>query len=179
MSQWGPRKPKVTTVMRVPAHHEVFVSKASGELALFWRRADDDALGVLGSLRSLGRPVTAEHAERAVALLREIGEPGALRLAATLDRACTEREMVVTWHHDPLPPGMVRKDKPKRCVYYTEPLTKRRCQAVGLYSVAGACGTFCELHGRRTAVRLERRPNLRAKKEYARKKNKGTPTTTS
>lgn len=145
--------------MPLPDTFEVAVSKDSVNLALFWRRRDDDALGILASRAALKLPITAAHARAAVALLREIGEPGALRLAKRLEAVLVERPMVVTWRHDELPSIIHPREGDKPCSYVIEPHTGLKCRNRGAFAVDGARGSFCELHARRTAVRVTQRPN--------------------
>lgn len=167
--------------VRLPDTYELEVSVATRNLCLFWRRRDDDALGIFGSRAEVGRPVTVAHAWAAVALLREIGEAGALRLAKRLEVQLFEEPMNVTWHHDELPPGVRQREVAKpRCSYFIEPLTKLKCSYRGDYSVEGARGSFCELHARRTAVRVAQRPNPGVvRRRERKKKNAGTPTSST
>lgn len=145
----------------LPSTAEVFVSKDSANLALFWRRRDDDALGILASRYALGYPVTVAHAQAAASLCREIGEAGALRLATRLERSCVATPMRVTWRHDDMPERVKRRAsaKERQCTYKVEPHSKLKCKNPGPYLVEGTRGSFCELHARRTALRVERRKN--------------------
>jgi hypothetical protein len=163
----------------LPDTFEVAVSKDSVNLALFWRRRDDDALGVLASRAQLKRPITVAHARAAAALLREIGEPGALRLAKRLEAVLVEQPMVVTWRHDELPSIIRPREGAKPCNYTIEPHTGLKCKNPGAFAVDGARGSFCELHARRTAVRVTQRPNPHVVRRRERKKNAGTPTSTT
>lgn len=145
--------------MKLPPTFEVTVTKGMANLALFWRRRNDDALGVLASRHALKYPVTVEHAQAAAVLLREIGEAGAVRLAARLERLCVATPMRVTWRHDE-PPARMRSrasTKERQCTYKVDPHSKQKCKNAGLYLVDGTRGSFCELHARRTALRVERR----------------------
>jgi hypothetical protein len=174
------REPPAEKV-RLPDSFELEVTVDVKNLCLFWRRRDDDALGIFGSRAEVGRPVTVAHAWAAVALLKEIGEAGALRLAKRIEVQCFEEPMNVTWHHDELPAGVRQRDVAKpRCSYFIEPLTKLKCSYRGDYSVDGARGSFCELHARRTAVRVAQRPNPDViRRRERKKKNAGTPTSST
>lgn len=174
------REPPLEKV-RLPDTYELEVTKVTTNLCLFWRRRDDDALGILGSRAEVGRPVTVAHAWAAVALLKEIGEAGALRLAKRIEVQLFEEPMNVTWHHDELPPGVRQRDVAMpRCCYLIEPLSKLKCSYRGDYSVEGARGSFCELHARRTAVRVAQRPDPGVVwRRERKKKNAGTPTSST
>lgn len=165
---WPSTKGRVVTErVRLPDTFEVEAGPMVN-LCLFWRRRDDDALGILASLHAVGRVVTVAHALAAAALLREIGEPGALRLAARLEKLAWSVPMTVSWRHDPMPASVSRRERPLMCTYYVDPQTKQRCGNRGDYMIQGARGSFCELHARRTVLRRSRQ-----------KKNAGTPTPTA
>ena len=181
---WPGRRTIPAEKVRLPDTFEMTVPKAWINLALFWRRRDDDALGVLASRAEVGRPVTVAHAWAAVALLKEIGEPGAVRLAKRIEVQCFEEPMHITWHHDEMPSTVRRRDTPMpRCAYFIDPHSKLKCSYRGDYSVEGARGSFCELHARRTAVRVAQRPcpvvTRRRERKLREKKNAGTPTSST
>jgi len=86
------REPPAEKV-RLPDSFELEVTVDVKNLCLFWRRRDDDALGIFGSRAEVGRPVTVAHAWAAAALLKEIGEAGALRLAKRIEVQCFQAEV--------------------------------------------------------------------------------------
>jgi hypothetical protein len=157
---WPSTKSRVNVKREpLPDTFEVKVNTNTMNLCLFWRRRDEDALGILASRAQLKRPVTVAHALAAASLLREIGEAGALRLATRLERLCVTTPLVVTWRHDELPARVRRRETTKalQCTYKVEPHTGLKCKNPGAYLVDGTKGSFCELHARRTALRVERR----------------------
>lgn len=166
--------------VRLPGTVEVTVTKSVCALALFWRRRDDDALGVFASLAELKRPVTVAHAAAAVALLHEIGVPGALRLAKRIDALCYEDPMNMTWGFDEMPSSMHRRERPmKQCAYIIEPHSGAKCRNRGDFNVDGARGAFCHLHARRMAIRVRSPARVQRRLAYQKKKNAGTPTSST
>ena len=168
------------------------LTKRQIELCLFHRHAVGDALHELAGRALAGLPVRASELEAAIAVLESGQQDGAMRLAQSLRRTLEASDRLdQTWlgRHD-LPADVIPRHAGKRklkCSYVLEHHSQIKCENWAAYNIAGSVGSFCEIHARRTSIRVARRKEAVAKakalgeqRRAAReKKNAGTPTSST
>lgn len=155
---------------RLPDNYEVRVGKRAMELALFWQRRHDDALGVLAGLVLMKRPVLVRHVAAAVAVLRTHPDAGAQRFADTLELRIRERPIEpIPKYLEQLPENVAPRTARERypCAYLTEPLTGLHCRRHGVFAIPGVKGTFCAIHVNRAVAKKARSRRARAREQAA------------
>ena len=169
------------------------LTKRQIELCLFHRHAVGDALHELAGRAMAGLPVRASELEAAIAVLESGQQDGAMRLAQSLRRTLEASDRLdQTWlgRHD-LPASVIPRHAGKRklkCSYVLEHHSQIKCENWATYNITGTSGSFCEIHARRTAIRVERRKEAAARSKALgeqrraaseQKKNAGTPTSST
>ncbi len=153
---------------KLDPHKEVYrIGQRTRDLAMFWRREDGDALGVLAGLLLLKRPVLVRHVDAAVQVLLTYQEPDAIAFARRLERLTLDWSFSKPAWHTHTDSVYLRKKLPNyeyQCVYFIEPTTKLQCSRPGTYVVSGARGTFCATHARHTIQRVARKRARQSRK---------------
>jgi len=137
-------------------------------LCMFFKQSDDDALSTLAGFSMAGVEVSESTVRAAQAQLNLHPAAGAKRLVLSLEKMLTKGvDLPDCWRvRDPLPEAVYRRPEGsarKLCSYVVNRDNELRCEHHANYAVAGARGSFCELHARRTAIRKEREREAAAK----------------
>lgn len=157
---------------QLPATDSVTFGRRAYQLALFWRRDDNDALSTLAGLFLLKLPIRVSNVNAAIAVLRTYDSPDAHAFADQLWSRTLDRTHEKPAWYTHVPPGAtyLRKKRPNceyRCSFFIEPTTKLQCSMSGAYVVDGARGTFCGKHARYAIQRIARKRARQSRKAKA------------
>lgn len=153
----------------LPPTEQVYIPRRNGELCLFWSRDQDDALAIVAGLCLTKKWPTVKRIHEAAAILDQIEDEGAQRLAQRLrNRTLTPEEYMGS--RIPIPEVAYARNEKKSypCAWKTHPTANTVCQKGGRYAVPGIRGTFCAVHARCAAGKARR------KAQYSPKKTKAT-----
>lgn len=145
-------------VRYLPPTEQVYIPKRHGELCLFWSRDEGDALALVAGLCLLKKWPTVQRIHEAAALLDQLEDEGAWRLAARMRRR-TEAPPDYEPPRTPIPEVAYARHEGKQypCAWKTHPLANATCQQGGRYAVPGIRGTFCAVHARCAAGKARRK----------------------